>query len=292
MPCAGSSGPASRCLHGRQGCARPRRRRPGRAVPRGVRLRRARPQLAHARRARSTSSSRAAGELVVVEVKTRRGDGFGHPFEAIDASQAARAVAPGHGVDRGAIPTRRRGDGCAWTRSRSDRPRPGDRRRSSISRTCGDDRAHVGRSRSPASTATLVEVEADLSNQTPEFRIIGLPDKALGEAVQRVHNASANCGLALPRRRLTVNLSPASLPKHGSGFDVAIAIAVARDRGCDGCRLHRADRAHRRAGTRRTPAPRAGRAARGAWPPPVRASAGSSCRTRTRRRPRSSRASR
>jgi len=71
----------------------------------------------------------------------------------------------------------------------------------------------------------LVEVEADLSNQTPEFRIIGLPDKALGEAVQRVHNASANCGLALPRRRLTVNLSPASVPKHGSGFDVAIAIA-------------------------------------------------------------------
>lgn len=73
---------------------------------------------------------------------------------------------------------------------------------------------------------SLVEVEADLSNQQPEFRIIGLPDKALGEAVQRVHNASANCGLALPRRRLTVNLSPASLPKHGSGFDVAIAIAA------------------------------------------------------------------
>jgi magnesium chelatase family protein len=72
----------------------------------------------------------------------------------------------------------------------------------------------------------LVEVEADLSNQQPEFRIIGLPDKALAEAAQRVHNASANCGLALPRRRLTVNLSPASLPKHGSAFDVAIAIAA------------------------------------------------------------------
>jgi len=70
-----------------------------------------------------------------------------------------------------------------------------------------------------------VEVEADLSQQTPEFRIIGLPDKALGEAVQRVHNACANSGTPLPRRRLTVNLSPASLPKHGSGFDVAIAVA-------------------------------------------------------------------
>lgn len=70
-----------------------------------------------------------------------------------------------------------------------------------------------------------VEVEADLSNQTPEFKIIGLPDKALGEAVQRVHNACANSAVPLPRRRLTVNLSPASLPKQGSGFDLAIAIA-------------------------------------------------------------------
>jgi magnesium chelatase family protein len=71
----------------------------------------------------------------------------------------------------------------------------------------------------------LVEVEADLSQQTPEFKIIGLPDKALGEAVRRVHNACANTGVPLPRRRLTVNLSPASLPKQGSGFDVAIAVA-------------------------------------------------------------------
>lgn len=72
----------------------------------------------------------------------------------------------------------------------------------------------------------LVEVEADLSNQTPEFKIIGLPDKSLGEAVQRVHNACKNAGLDLPRRRMTVNLSPASLPKHGSGFDLAIAVAT------------------------------------------------------------------
>ncbi|GAA3772482.1 YifB family Mg chelatase-like AAA ATPase [Microbacterium kribbense] len=73
---------------------------------------------------------------------------------------------------------------------------------------------------------TLVEVEADQTNQIPDFHIIGLADKALGEAVQRVRNASANSGLPLPRRRLTVNLSPASLPKQGSGFDVAIAVAA------------------------------------------------------------------
>ena len=72
----------------------------------------------------------------------------------------------------------------------------------------------------------LIEVEADLSNQTPEFHVIGLPDKAIGEARQRVHNACANSGLPLPRRKLTVSLSPAALPKHGSGLDVAIAIAA------------------------------------------------------------------
>ncbi|WP_417553970.1 YifB family Mg chelatase-like AAA ATPase [Microbacterium sp.] len=73
----------------------------------------------------------------------------------------------------------------------------------------------------------LVEIEADFSAQTPEFTIIGLPDKALGEAVQRVRNACTNSGLDIPRRRLTVNLSPASLPKHGSGFDLGIAVATA-----------------------------------------------------------------
>ena len=72
----------------------------------------------------------------------------------------------------------------------------------------------------------LVEVEADLSPQTPEFSIIGLPDKALGEAGRRVRNACTNRGLDLPKRRLTVNLSPASLPKRGSAFDVAIAVAA------------------------------------------------------------------
>lgn len=72
----------------------------------------------------------------------------------------------------------------------------------------------------------MVEVEADISNQTPDFKIIGLPDKALGEAVQRVHNACKNTQLDLPRRRLTVNLSPASLPKQGAGFDLSIAVAA------------------------------------------------------------------
>lgn len=72
----------------------------------------------------------------------------------------------------------------------------------------------------------LVEVEADQSSQLPGLHIIGLPDKSLGEAEQRVRGAAANSSLTLPRRRVTVNLSPASLPKQGAGFDVAIAVAT------------------------------------------------------------------
>jgi len=72
----------------------------------------------------------------------------------------------------------------------------------------------------------MVDVEADLAQQTPGFDLIGLADRALGEAVRRVHGACRNSGLELPRRKLTVNLSPANLPKHGSGFDLAIAIAA------------------------------------------------------------------
>lgn len=86
----------------------------------------------------------------------------------------------------------------------------------------------------------LVEVEADQSNRVPGFSIIGLPDKALGEAQQRVHNACANCDLDLPKRHVTVNLSPASLPKTGSGLDVAIAVAaLATERALDAQSLER-----------------------------------------------------
>ncbi|MGV9768261.1 YifB family Mg chelatase-like AAA ATPase [Microbacterium sp. NPDC003461] len=72
----------------------------------------------------------------------------------------------------------------------------------------------------------LVEVEADVTSHTPEFRIIGLPDKTLGEAARRVVSACENSALPLPRQRITVNLSPAALPKHGSAFDLGVAVAA------------------------------------------------------------------
>src|SRR5919202_3215856 len=72
----------------------------------------------------------------------------------------------------------------------------------------------------------LVDVEADVASGLPAFTITGLPDVALGQARDRVRAAAANSGVALPMRRLTVNLSPASLPKAGTGFDLAVAVAV------------------------------------------------------------------
>lgn len=75
-------------------------------------------------------------------------------------------------------------------------------------------------------TGTLVDIEADLSSNLPAFIIIGLPDASLNEARDRVRAAATNSGCGLPNRKITVNLSPAALPKQGSGFDLAIAMAV------------------------------------------------------------------
>ena len=72
----------------------------------------------------------------------------------------------------------------------------------------------------------VVGVEAQLAPGLPAFRIVGLPDTSLGEARERVRAAISSCGLAWPMRRVTVGLTPAELPKAGSGFDLAIAVAV------------------------------------------------------------------
>jgi len=72
----------------------------------------------------------------------------------------------------------------------------------------------------------LVEVEADLSPGLPAVVLTGLPDTALHEARDRVRAAVVNSGQSWPNRRITVNLLPATLPKHGSAFDLAIACAL------------------------------------------------------------------
>lgn len=71
-----------------------------------------------------------------------------------------------------------------------------------------------------------VRVEANAADGLPTFSIGGLPDTACAQAPDRVKAAAENSGHRIPPRRWTVNLSPASLPKHGSGFDTAVAVAV------------------------------------------------------------------
>jgi magnesium chelatase family protein len=72
----------------------------------------------------------------------------------------------------------------------------------------------------------LVEVEADLANGLPGLTLVGLPDAALREARDRIRAAIVNSGESWPQRRITVGLMPASLPKRGSSFDLAVAVSV------------------------------------------------------------------
>jgi magnesium chelatase family protein len=75
-------------------------------------------------------------------------------------------------------------------------------------------------------TGHVVEVEADIANGLPAMILVGLPDTALREARDRIRAAIVNSGEEWPQRRITVGLSPASLPKRGSWFDLAIAVGV------------------------------------------------------------------
>ncbi|WP_406196671.1 YifB family Mg chelatase-like AAA ATPase [Streptomyces sp. NBC_01017] len=72
----------------------------------------------------------------------------------------------------------------------------------------------------------VVEVQADLEPGVAAFTLVGLPDKSLSESRDRVRAAVVNSGGEWPQKKLTVGLSPASVPKAGSGFDLAVACAV------------------------------------------------------------------
>ncbi len=74
--------------------------------------------------------------------------------------------------------------------------------------------------------ARLVEVQCAVTRGLPAFAIVGLPDKAVSEARERVRAALTAMSIALPAKRITINMSPADLPKEGSHFDLPIAIAL------------------------------------------------------------------
>jgi len=74
--------------------------------------------------------------------------------------------------------------------------------------------------------ARIVEVQCAVANGLPAFSVVGLPDKAVNEARDRVRSALNSLSIALPSKKITINLSPADLPKEGSHFDLPIALAL------------------------------------------------------------------
>ncbi len=74
--------------------------------------------------------------------------------------------------------------------------------------------------------ARAVDVQVQVAPGLPAFAIVGLPDKAVSEARERVRSALIASGLALPARRITVNLAPADVPKEGSHYDLPIALGL------------------------------------------------------------------
>ena len=74
--------------------------------------------------------------------------------------------------------------------------------------------------------AVPVEVQVQISGGTPALLLVGLPDKAVGEARERMRAALSAMGLALPPRRMLINLAPADLLKEGSHFDLPITLGV------------------------------------------------------------------
>jgi magnesium chelatase family protein len=74
--------------------------------------------------------------------------------------------------------------------------------------------------------ASLIEVECDATKNLPALQIVGLGNKAIDEAKERVRSAITNSLLEFPKKRITINLAPAELPKDGAHYDLPIALAI------------------------------------------------------------------
>src|SRR3546814_11617946 len=74
--------------------------------------------------------------------------------------------------------------------------------------------------------ARTVDVQVQIANGVPAFRIVGLPDKAVDESRYRVHATLSALGLSLPPKRINVHLSPPDLPQDGSHYDLPIAFST------------------------------------------------------------------
>ena len=72
----------------------------------------------------------------------------------------------------------------------------------------------------------IIEVESDTFKSLPSLQIVGLGNKAIDEAKERVRSAISNSLLEFPKKRITINLAPAELPKDGTHYDLPIALSI------------------------------------------------------------------
>src|SRR5665213_2706983 len=79
---------------------------------------------------------------------------------------------------------------------------------------------------STGSGGIIVDIECHLSNNLPNIIIVGFANKAVDEARERIRGSFATSHIMLPRKRVTINLAPADIPKADSGFDLAIAVVI------------------------------------------------------------------
>ena len=163
--------------------------------------------------------------LVFCEVKTRRA-GSGDPWQNLGEAKRRQV----------------RSMGAIWLREAHDRPRTSELRFDAIGIVIDRDGAlvsldHLRRgvlmslARVTAFALDGVDfrrvwVEADIRVGLPAFTIVGLADKAVREARERVRSAITNSGFEFPQKRITINLAPAYLRKIGPGFDLPLAMAI------------------------------------------------------------------
>ncbi|WP_417842726.1 YifB family Mg chelatase-like AAA ATPase [Thalassospira sp.] len=86
--------------------------------------------------------------------------------------------------------------------------------------------AHVSTVAFSGINTIVVDVQVQMASGLPAFTVVGLPDKAVSEARERVRSALSAMGLSLPPKRITINLAPADLQKEGSHFDLPIALGL------------------------------------------------------------------
>lgn len=72
----------------------------------------------------------------------------------------------------------------------------------------------------------VIDIECDMSKSLPSIVVVGLANKSVDESKERIRSAIVNSGFLMPRRRITLNLAPADLPKEGSGYDLGMALAI------------------------------------------------------------------